>query len=61
MEEKIDTSTETMTHWEKVVDLVRADFWGGCMVEEATWQSVVLIPKGKGTTASSASWRWCGR
>ena len=35
-------------NWEKVVDLVRADLGEGLLAEEATWQAVVLIPKGKG-------------
>ena len=47
-EENRETKTEAMTHWEKVVDLVRADFGEGRMAEEATWQAAVLIPKGKG-------------
>ena len=47
-EEKRETETEAMTHWEKVVALVRADFREGPLAEEATYQAVVLIPKGKG-------------
>ena len=31
----------------RVVDLVQAAFWEVKLVEEATWQVVVLIPKGK--------------
>ena len=30
-----------------VVDLVQSEFRKGKMAEEATWQAVVLIPKGK--------------
>ena len=29
------------------VDLVHLAFWEGKLTEEATWQAVVLIPKGK--------------
>ena len=32
MEEKRATKTEAMTHWEKVVALVRAAFGGGRLV-----------------------------
>ena len=47
--EKIkETVTEAMKYWEKVVALVRANFSEGLLAEEATWQVVVLIPKGKG-------------
>ena len=34
-------------NWTTVVDLVQAAFQEGKLVEEATWQAVVLIPKGK--------------
>ena len=37
-----------MAHWEKVVALVRAYFGEGRLEEEAMWQEVVLILKGKG-------------
>ena len=33
-------------NWEMVVDLIQTAFWGGNLAEEATWQAVVLIPKG---------------
>ena len=36
-----------MTHWEKVMTLVRADFREGRLAEEASWQAVVLISKGR--------------
>ena len=39
--------TEAMTYWEKVVALGREDFGEKRLAEEATWQAVVLIPKGK--------------
>ena len=32
----------------KVVDLTQTAFRDGTLAEEATWQTVVLIPKGKG-------------
>ena len=34
-------------NWTMVVDLVQSAFWDGKLTEEATWQVVVLIPKGK--------------
>ena len=36
-----------MTNWERVAALVRVDFGEGLLAEEATWQAVFLIPKGK--------------
>ena len=29
------------------MELVQTAFWDGYLAEEATWQAVVLIPKGK--------------
>ena len=52
---------EGAENWGRVVELVQTDFRDGVLVEEATWQVVVLIPKGERTTGASASWRWCGR
>ena len=40
--------TEAEGHWERVVELVQTEFRDGDLAEEATWQAVVLIPKGKG-------------
>ena len=40
--------TEAEGHWERVVELVQTSFRDGDLAEEATWQAVVLIPKGKG-------------
>ena len=34
-------------NWTRFVDLVQSVFWEGKLAEEATWQAVVLIPKGK--------------
>ena len=47
-EEKREIETKAMTHREKVVSLVREDFRERQLAEEAIWQVVVLIPKGKG-------------
>ena len=33
--------------WTRVVDLVQSAFREGGLAEEATWQAVILIPKGK--------------
>ena len=40
--------TEAEGHWERVVELIQTAFWDGELAEEATWQAVVLIQKGKG-------------
>ena len=49
--ERIDVSAaqkETESeNWRRVVDLVHSAFREGNLVEEAMWQAVVLIPKGK--------------
>ena len=37
-----------MTNWERVVDLVREALGECLLAKEATWQAVVLIPKGGG-------------
>ena len=42
------TPTEAEGHWGRVVELVQTAFWDGDLAEEATWQAVILIPKGKG-------------
>ena len=40
--------TETAEdNWMRVVDLVQSEFRDDNLAEEATWQTVVLIPKGK--------------
>ena len=36
------------TKWEKVVELVQLELRNRLLPEEATWQAVVLIPKGVG-------------
>ena len=36
----------TEPNWEKLVELIQMAFREGRLVEEATWQAVVLIPKG---------------
>ena len=37
----------TEPHWGVLVDLIQTKFMEVNLVEEATWQAVVLIPKGK--------------
>ena len=37
----------TEPNWERLVDLVHTAFREGRLAEEATWQAVVLIPKGE--------------
>ena len=52
------TQSETeVDNWTMVVDLFQLTFQEGKLVKEATWQAVVLIPKGKRTTGELASWR----
>ena len=34
--------------WEKVVKLTQTAFGEGKLAEEATWQAMVMVPKGKG-------------
>ena len=38
---------EGAENWGRVVELVQTAFWDGVFAKEATWQAVVLIPKGK--------------
>ena len=37
----------TEPHWENLVELIYMEFREGKLAEEATWQAMVLIPKGK--------------
>ena len=34
-------------HWENLVELIQTAFWEGDLAEEAMWQAVVMIPKGR--------------
>ena len=45
--ETVHPETEEADNWEIVVDLVQSAFREGKLVEEAMWQVVVLITKGK--------------
>ena len=45
---KTATEEEGDDLWGKVVELTQTEFRDGNLAEEATWQTVVLIPKGKG-------------
>ena len=38
---------EGVSHWENLVELIQTEFREGELAEEAMWQAVVLIPKGK--------------
>ena len=42
-----ETETTEADNWTMVVDLTHLAFREGKLAEEATWQAVVLIPKGK--------------
>ena len=46
-EEKTGEEEEGGGIWEKLVDMVQTAFWEGEMAEEATWKTVVLLPKGR--------------
>ena len=46
-ERRTDTTADE-ENWARVVELVQTAFRDGDLAEEATWQVVVLIPKGKG-------------
>ena len=46
-EEKTKAEEEGRDLWGKLVELTQTAFREGEMAEEATWQTVVLIPKGK--------------
>ena len=45
---KTATEEEGEDLWGKVVELTQTAFRDGNLAEEATWQTVVMIPKGKG-------------
>ena len=47
-EERREKAPAEMTNWERVVDLVREALGECLLAKEATWQAVVLIPKGGG-------------
>ena len=47
-EEKTEAEEEGEELWGKVVEMTQTAFREGKLAEEATWQTVVLIPKGKG-------------
>ena len=46
-EEKTEAEEEVRDLWGKVVEITQTAFQEGKLSEEATWQTVVLIPKGK--------------
>ena len=47
-EETTETVTTELMNWRRLVALVQAAFREGRLEEEATWQAVALIPKGRG-------------
>ena len=56
-----ETETPESNNWMKVVDLVQTAFWYGLLAEEATWQTIVLIPKEGGDFWGLDLWRFFGR
>ena len=46
-EDKMEEEEEGGDLWGKLVELIQTAFREGEMAEEATWQTVVLIPKGR--------------
>ena len=47
------TQAEVEGHWGRVVEIIQTAFREGELVEESTWQAVVLILKGKGDYRAS--------
>ena len=47
-EDKTEAEEEGGELWGKVVEMTQTTFQEGKLVEEATWQTMVLIPKGNG-------------
>ena len=45
---KTEAEEEGEEMWGKVVEMTQTAFREGKLAEEAAWQTVVLIPKGKG-------------
>ena len=45
---KTETEEEGEEMWEKVVEMTQTAFREGKLAEESAWQTVVMIPKGKG-------------
>ena len=45
---KTEAEEEGKEMWVKVVEMKQTAFRDGKLAEEAAWQTVVLIPKGKG-------------
>ena len=52
-----EDTREGAENWTRFVGLVQTAFRDGDLAEEATWQAVVLIPKGRRTTGASTSCR----
>ena len=50
VKEKTEEEEEERELLEKLVKLIQTAFQEGEMAEEATWQTVVLIPKGRPST-----------
>ena len=48
--ETTETEPPDLSNWKKLVELIHIAFREGCLVEEATWQTDTLIPKGGVTT-----------
>ena len=46
-EEKTEAEEEGGDLWRKVVEIMQTAFREGKLAEESTWQTVVLLPKGK--------------
>ena len=46
-EEKTEAGEEGGELWGKLVEITQTAFWEGKLAEEATWHTMILIPKGK--------------
>ena len=47
-EAEMETETPDASNWRNVMELVQTELWDVLLADQATWQAVVLIPKGGG-------------
>ena len=47
-EAEMETETPDASNWRNVMELFQTDLWYVLLADQATWQAVVLIPKGGG-------------
>ena len=44
----METETPDASNWRNMMELVQTELWDVLLADQATWQAVVLIPKGGG-------------